>query len=52
MPDPPTALSETLTNLPFNLPISTAYVNPTFLFTLLTLSILCLLTLSPLPTTP
>ncbi|KAH0153571.1 NAD(P)-binding protein, partial [Aureobasidium melanogenum] len=52
MPDPPTALSETLTNLPFNLPISTAYVNPTFFSTLLTLSILYLLTFSPLPTTP
>lgn len=52
MPDPPTTLSDTLTNLPFNLPISTAYVNPTFFYTLLTFSILYLLTLSPLPTTP
>ncbi|KAG9517575.1 NAD(P)-binding protein, partial [Aureobasidium melanogenum] len=52
MPDPPTTLSDTLTKLPFNLPISTAYVNPAFLLTLLTLSILYLLTLSPLPTTP
>lgn len=52
MPDLSTILSDTLTNPPFNLPLSTAHVNLAFLFTLLTLSLLYLLTLSPLPTTP
>ncbi|KAH0364988.1 NAD(P)-binding protein, partial [Aureobasidium melanogenum] len=52
MPDPPTTLSDILTNLPSNFPISTAYVNLSFLLTLLALSTLYFLTLSPLPTTP
>ncbi|KAG9686970.1 NAD(P)-binding protein, partial [Aureobasidium melanogenum] len=52
MPDPLTTLPNILTNSLFNLPISTAYVNLTFLLTLLALSLLYFLTLSPLPTTP
>ncbi|KAG9958464.1 NAD(P)-binding protein, partial [Aureobasidium melanogenum] len=52
MPDLSTTLSDTLTNFPFNFTISDTYVNLTFLFTLLTLSSLYLLTLSPLPSTP
>ncbi|KAH0339763.1 NAD(P)-binding protein, partial [Aureobasidium melanogenum] len=52
MPDPLTTLPNILANLPSNLPISIAYVNLTFLLTLLSLTILYFLTLSPLPTTP
>lgn len=52
MPDPPTTLPNILAILPSNLPISTAYLNLTFLFTLLSLTILYFLTLSPLPATP